>query len=288
MCGVCHPGGGPVEFDRNGNRYDRFAADPTHGIIPGGINSFDGDYFKSKWAESGVIEADCLICHLKGYRFDERSKQIKALNFRWAATIGAGFGNVEGKVVKGEVPKVIYRLSIFQKDGKVKLPLIKETPNENCLFCHRESDWKKRGASYSPSTDVHIRAGLKCIDCHLTGSRAEDPRIKGREEHQIGKGDDPGGFVRNDLDNTMRRCEDCHRKGIFNAPIIKHRGLPPVHLKKIACQTCHIPWRQVKAALVQDASVFNKSPKISPPPKRIWSFYGPDIKPWNYYGYAHT
>jgi len=244
----------------------------------------DGDYYKSKWAESGVMEADCLVCHLKGYDHEARNKQIKGLNFRWAATVGAGFGRVTGAVANGQVPKLTYDLSIFGKDGKVTLPVVKEVPNENCLSCHHGSDWKKRGQSYSHRTDVHIRAGLRCIDCHLTGRHAQDPRIKGREEHQIGKGDDPGNFVRDDLDNTMRCCEDCHEKGILNAPIIKHRGLPPEHLKKIACQTCHIPWRQVKAALVQDASVFNTSPRIAPAPKRLWSFYGPDIKPWNFYG----
>ncbi len=288
MCGVCHPGGGPVEFDRNGNRYDKFAADPKNGITPGGLNGFDGDYFKSKWAESGVLEADCLLCHLKGYNNEARKEQIRALNFRWAATVGAGFGEVTGMVANGEAPQLTYNRSLFGKDGKISLPIIRETPNENCLFCHRESDWKKRGSSYSPRTDVHIRAGLRCVDCHLTARKAEDQRIKGKEEHQIGKGDDPGGFVRDDLDNTMRRCEDCHLKGLMSAPVIKHKGLPPIHLEKLACQTCHIPWRQVKAALVQDASVFNTTPRIAPPPKRIWSFYGPDMKPWNYYGYAFT
>ncbi len=287
MCGVCHPGGGPVEYDRNGNRYDKFAADPKNGIVPGGTNNFDGDYFKSRWAQSGVLEADCLLCHLKDYNYKKRKEQIMAFNYRWAATAGAEFGKIRGKVINGEVPYVIYDVSKFQKDGKVLLSLVKEVPNENCIFCHRESDWKKRGQSYTARTDVHIRAGIRCVDCHPAGRNAVDTRIKGREEHQFGKGDDPGGFVRNDLDNTMRRCEDCHKKGILNAPVIKHPGFPPIHFKKLACQTCHIPWRQVRAALIQDASVFNTSPRIWPPPKRIWSFYGPDMKPWNYYGEAH-
>ncbi|MDZ7831969.1 MAG: cytochrome b/b6 domain-containing protein [Desulfobacterales bacterium] len=286
-CGACHPGGGSAELDRNGNRYDKFAADPENNITSGGQNEFDGDYFKAKWAKSGVIEADCLICHLKDYHNEKRKNQITALNFRWAATAGAGFGEIKGCVSNGEKPKVSYNFSVFQENGQVVLPITREVRNEKCLFCHRESDWKKRGASFNSRTDVHIRAGLRCIDCHVTGRSAKDPRIEGRERHQIGKGDDPGGLVRNDLDNTMRSCEDCHSEGLLNAPVAKHRDLPPVHLEKIACQTCHIPWRQVKAALVEDASVFNTSPRITPPAKRIWSFYGPDIRPWNYYGFLH-
>ncbi len=285
MCSVCHPGGGPAEYDRNGNRYDAFAYDPKNGIVSGGANHLDGDYFKAKWAESGVIEADCLICHLKDYDMKKRNAQVKAFNFRWAATAGAGFGEVEGSVMEGGTPKVAYNPFMFQKDGKVILPVIKEVQNKNCLFCHYGSDWKKRGSSYNYRTDVHIRAGLRCTDCHLTGRYAEDPRIKGKEEHQIGKGDDPGDFVRDDMDNTIRQCEDCHMKGILNAPIPRHNGFPPLHFERISCQTCHIPWRQVKAALVQDASLFNSSHRIVPPAKRIWNFYGPDITPWNYYGF---
>lgn len=286
MCAGCHPGGGSLEYDRTGNRYDRFAKNPKNHIVPGGTNGLDGDYFRSDWAGSGAMEADCLMCHLKDYDNDGRKKQISALNFRWAATAGAGFGRVSGSVAKKETPHVSYNLSWFGPDGKMTLPVMKKPANENCLFCHHEPGWKKRGQSFSKRTDVHMRAGLLCVDCHVTGRDATDPRIYGREEHQIGKGDDPGDFVRDDLDNTMRTCEDCHEKGILNAPIPKHKGFPPAHFEHIACQTCHMPWRQVRGALMQDASVFNTSPRISPPPKRIWSFYGPDMKPWNYYGFA--
>ncbi len=125
------------------------------------------------------------------------------------------------------------------------------------------------------------------MDCHRAGSQAKDKRIAGLEKHEIGKGDDPGGFVRDDLDNTVRQCMDCHSGGIQGAPKAVHKGLPPRHLKKLACQTCHIPYREVKAALIQDATHFNPAPGIFPPPKRIWTFYGPDARPWNYYGELH-
>jgi hypothetical protein len=154
-CGVCHPGGGAAEYDRNGNRYDRFAADPKNGIIPGGENNLDGDYFKARWAESGVLEADCLICHLKDYNNQKRKKQIQSLNFRWAATAGAGFGEVEGSVGQGEKPKVTYDLSVFRKDGKVVLPVIREPLNENCFFATAKPTGRN-GA-------VHIPTGPMCI-----------------------------------------------------------------------------------------------------------------------------
>ncbi|HPC60138.1 MAG TPA: hypothetical protein PKX23_05730, partial [Verrucomicrobiota bacterium] len=47
-CGSCHPGGGPLEFDRHGKRYDVWMRDPASGLTPGGDNGFDGDYYKTR------------------------------------------------------------------------------------------------------------------------------------------------------------------------------------------------------------------------------------------------
>ena len=86
-CGGCHPGGGPAEFDREGKRYDRWMSDPESGSSPGADNDFDGDYYQA-WSETGVLEADCLLCHLPEYDFFQR-KQLSALNFR-SAPVGSG------------------------------------------------------------------------------------------------------------------------------------------------------------------------------------------------------
>jgi len=283
-CGACHPGGGPLEFDRDGLRYDARMRDPVAGLTPGGDNGLDGDYFKARWSETGVLEADCLLCHMPEYDYKKRNDQLADLNFKWAATVGAGFGRVTGKVAGGDKPEVTYNRECFDPDGNVRLHLAPEPRNETCLHCHAKPGWKKRGDAFSPRTDVHLKAGLRCVDCHAAGSKAADPRIRGKELHQFGKGDDPSGFVRKDLDNTVRQCADCHITGYLNAPIAKHAGLPPAHLEKLSCQACHIPWRPVKSAQVQVSDVFNTGPLISPPPKRIWTFYDPFLKYWNHYG----
>ena len=283
-CGNCHPGGGPMEFDREGKRYDRWMADPASGLVSGGDNGFDGDYYKARWSETGVLEADCLLCHMPEYDYKKRNDALADLNFRWAATVGAGFGTFSGKVKAGETPVVTYDRNRFNDDGTVKVHIAPEPRNATCLNCHAKPDWKKRGAAFSPRTDVHIAAGLRCVDCHAAGSKAADPRIRGREEHQFGKGDDPSGWVRNDLDNTVRDCESCHLKGWRNAPRATHEWLPPLHLERIACQTCHIPTRTVKSALVQASDVWNDAPRISPPAKHIWAFYDQDMRFWNHYG----
>jgi hypothetical protein len=283
-CGNCHPGGGPLELDRDGKRYDTWMRDPASRLAAGAENGFDGDYFKSRWSETGVIEADCLLCHSPEYDLKKRNGELGNLNFRWAATAGAGFGMVTGKVSTNEQPTVAYDKTKFDADGNVLLHIAPEPRNETCLNCHFKPDWKKRGAAYSARTDVHMVAGLRCVDCHAAGSKAADPRIRGREIHQFGKGDDPSGWVRNDLDNTVRSCESCHLDGYRNAPRGTHAWLPPLHMEKIACQTCHIPTRAVKSALVQASDVYNPAPRITPPPKHIWTFYDQDMAFWNHYG----
>lgn len=283
-CGACHPGGGPLEYDRDGVRYDARMRDPASGLSPGGDNGLDGDYFKARWSDTGVIEADCLLCHLPKYDYKKRNNQLADLNFKWAATEGAGFGTVSGKVAAGQQPEVTYNRDCFDADGNVKLHLAPEPRNENCLYCHGLPEWKKRGAAFSPRTDVHLKAGLRCVDCHAAGSRAADSRIRGKEVHHFGKGDDPATWVRNDLDNTVRQCADCHLTGYLNAPVAKHEGLPPVHLEKLSCQACHIPQRSVKSGQVQVSDVFNPGPFISPPGKRLWTYYDPFMQYWNFFG----
>jgi hypothetical protein len=283
-CGKCHPGGGPLEFDRDGKRYDELMRDPDSGFSPGGDNRFDGDYFKARWSDTGVIEADCLLCHLPEYSFKKRNDQLSKLNFRWAATEAAGLGQVTGIVASNQVPLVTYDVKNFDADGNVRVRVVTQPRNETCLACHAQPGWKKRGADFRARTDVHLRAGMRCVDCHPAGSKADDPRIRGREVHQIAKGDDPGGRVRDDLDNTVRDCASCHSTGEFGAPVAVHAWLPPLHLEKIACQTCHTPEKLVMPIQVQASDVFNPDPWIDPGGKQLWTFYGVDGDYRNHYG----
>jgi len=283
-CGVCHPGGGALEFDRDGLRYDRVMADPARGYAPGGVNNLDGDYHKALWSESGVMEADCNICHLPEYNNTIRKSQIQSMNFKWAATAGAGFGKVSGSVLNNVEVSLTYNKEIFNPDGTIEPHLVREPRNEVCLWCHAKPGWKKRGANFRSRTDVHLTAGLKCVDCHPAGVSAVSDLIRGKEVHQFGKGDDPGGHIRDDLDNTMRSCTDCHDTGYLGAPLAKHTWLPPVHLDKIACQTCHIPERTVKSVHFVASDVFNPGEKIPTKGKHLWTFYDPDMKYWNHYG----
>ena len=101
-CGWCHPGGGPLEFGRTPDGRADLSRNLTRSEAEG-RNPLDGDFSSratpdglSHFRESGVVEADCLICHLPGYRMEERNAQLAARNYRWAATAGAGTGRGPG------------------------------------------------------------------------------------------------------------------------------------------------------------------------------------------------
>jgi len=226
-CGVCHPGGGSMERDRDGHRYDvRQRTDSELAQL------LDGDYYGARWAESGVVEADCLVCHLPEgyYDYGIRVEQIRKLNYRYAATAAAGFAGVAGSVSEGDTPFVVYNTRLFNADGKVKLPIQRPT-DRSCLHCHDEGFIKTRGVSFQDhyNHDIHSERGIRCIDCH-----------PGDINHNFAKGDSSVLTLRDDLDGTMRSCEQCHLEGFLNAPKMVHRGLPEFHLTKIACTTCHV------------------------------------------------
>lgn len=232
-CGGCHPGGGGLEFDRDGRRYDwRAAADPRL------ADSLDGDYYQSRWAQSGVIEADCFICHLPGYDYKARLRQLSRQNFQWAVIAGTGIGRVNGSVRENRPPGVTYNRRLFNEDGQIVLDLSSDPLSENCVFCHGKADLLKRGFSWNDweNHDVHNMHGIGCICCH-----------RGDLDHNLAKGDENLSTVRDDLDNTMLSCRECHAKGYIGAPLPAHRKIRPNHLEKMSCEACHIP-RLARAA----------------------------------------
>jgi len=53
-CGYCHPGAGPLEYDREGNRYDEYMK--KTGMKSGGDNGFDGDYYKANGLKQVLLK----------------------------------------------------------------------------------------------------------------------------------------------------------------------------------------------------------------------------------------
>ena len=250
-CGACHPGGGGLEFDRDGNRYDETLAD-----TPELSETLDGDYHDSKWDRSGVVEADCLICHLEGYDFGARVEQLTNGNYRWGVVAGSRIGIVDGAVRRDQEPEVLYEKRLFNADGTITLKMSWPPPDENCMYCHGTSDVKKRGFSWNDifNPDIHNQQGISCTACHPAGL-----------DHQIAKGNEPAFTVAPDYEGSNKSCSECHMEGYLGAPVPEHNLIRPSHLKRIRCESCHIPQLNRAAAKGHEATTGSLEFYLRPP-----------------------
>jgi hypothetical protein len=256
-CGACHPGGGGGEYDRGSRLYydeesKKFGYENSEGspLLDGDYTPFSNGnaHYGAPWDQSGVSEADCLICHLKGYQWRERGTTLRGKFFKYGPTVGAGWADIKlsqdesGNSTVDEV-MVDYAKRDVADFENLPLQIVRRPPDENCWSCHATADGKRMGRQWNPEKDVHKAKGLHCISCH-----------PGDKEHNFAKGNTIQETVRNDLNNSMHSCEDCHYRGKDKkAPRYKH-PFSPRHLKLIACQTCHIPFQTAPADLVYDCA----------------------------------
>jgi hypothetical protein len=292
-CGWCHPGGGPLEHGRT----PEGRADLTRTLSEAEGKSgavLDGDFSsrftpdgRSRFRLSGVVEADCLICHLPGYRMEARNEQLSVRNYRWAATAGAGLGQIRGAVFTFAAPEagpddprflagswnlstrpsVAYRWTdrrLFTPEGSLRGALVSRGVGAaNCLQCHAQADAKNTGTINAAPYDVHAKAGLQCTDCHPLAGNSPEERL----QHQIAKGHSPATTVRDDLDGAgMKTCIGCHKEGLYRPP---RTGTPPrapdpeptheerfpkvaFHTAIVTCNGCHVTAQPARGLALLD------------------------------------
>ncbi|HSH69553.1 MAG TPA: hypothetical protein VK997_06525, partial [Deferrisomatales bacterium] len=257
-CGACHPGGAGMEYARD-TATGQASAVRLDAVEASAYTDTDGDFrvavgankaafvaaFPNPFDATGVVEGDCLLCHLSGYNFGARFKQLTYRNYRWASTVAAGLGTVGTQKVytfddttgtgfksgtwvtsPDALPTVDYVTGlgngkVIDSAGEYRLAaanLNGEPASSVCRFCHSGADMKKRAFVWNATEDVHNAAGLECLDCHGMAGDAEN--------HHIGKGHARLGSVRNDLDGTMAHsCAECHSlEGSAADPTTAHAG----------------------------------------------------------------
>ncbi len=256
-----HPGGGPMEPSRPVQE----GRESNSGLTPDR---------HSRFRESGVIEADCLVCHLPGYSLSRRNVQLEARNYRWAATAGAGFGEIRGRIFTGSGgkgnwefsrrPAVAYhwKAGLFTREGKLDGRGVKKSVStEACLQCHGPTMAVHTGTRFRPDNDVHVKAGFSCTDCH--GLAAGVPG--GRTAHHIGRDASQGSPAR----TGMKDCAACHIRGQYRAartgmparapdPRLVHEdkfAKASFHLRLLHCTACHITERAARGGYLYDASL---------------------------------
>lgn len=220
---------------------------------------------------TGKLEINCMSCHNAdpGQNQAEYALQIARENFRWASTAACEFASVTGSTIgipdtydykipevfddpKVVPPTVKYNPNTFDHKNQVFFDIVRQIPAERCYFCHSTIDLDSRTGpeKWQADQDVHLAAGLNCVDCHRNGL-----------EHNITRGYESEASVSANPLAAVSSCSGCHlpkeassvpEAGRFGAPVPKHAGIPPVHFDKLTCTACHSgPWLTKKTHRVK-------------------------------------
>ena len=239
---------------------------------------------------SGKLEINCLSCHDRDPAHDqaEYTAQIAKQSFRWAATASAPFAIVSGSAKEMDdtfdylmsdavtdekkkplIPTVTYQPSAFDHKNQVVFNVSGKVPADRCYFCHSDINVNQAGnEKWQADEDVHLTAGLTCVDCHREG--LEHNTIRGYE-----------GEVNTNVMAAKTSCKGCHlgdesgrrpEGGRLGAPVPTHKGIPTVHFERLACTACHSgPWPDAVTYRVKTSQAHglgtrtvNKSPAALP------------------------
>ena len=206
---------------------------------------------------SGKLEVNCMSCHDADPAHDqaEYALQIARQNFRWAAAATCSFASVSGSAksmpdtydplmpevlddTKLVPPTIRYGENAFDYKKRVFFNIVREVPNQRCYFCHSNKDLGQTEMEmWSTDEDVHLAAGLTCVDCHRNGL-----------DHNITRGYEGEASVSTNLLAAASSCKSCHlgeeassspTVGRLGAPEPEHWGIPPAHFDKLTCTACH-------------------------------------------------
>ncbi len=228
--------------------------------------------FDARWEVSGEIEVNCLACHDAEHAHDQSkySAQISKENFHWASAATTAFATVSGAArdmsesydylapqppndAKLVEPGISYDKNRFDAAGKIVLDITRDVPNERCYFCHSNVDINEaKSEKWMNDQDVHIAAGLSCVDCHRHGL-----------DHNITRGYKGEKKASDNPMAVVSSCKGCHipnknapapRSGRFAAPEPQHAGIPLVHFKELSCTACHSgPWPEQTTFMTKTA-----------------------------------
>ncbi|SHI76686.1 hypothetical protein SAMN02745165_00805 [Malonomonas rubra DSM 5091] len=216
------------------------------------IYDVDGDSDKSEvqyidYANTGVLEVDCFVCHLKDYNYAARKAALRKGKLDASRSIAAGIASDNGlQWPDGGSAPAGYGTTVIYGDNLVGLDFINETGpvlsqaffdqrlnrtplTNNCALCHFNEfavDWKKRGDNWQGDFRHTFHTNFGCLGCHQRSDgvsldgwdmqiSANYPKMgEGTMGHDPAKGDVPFSEVFNASDDAaFKDCESCHLRG---------------------------------------------------------------------------
>jgi hypothetical protein len=285
----------PKQFGLTARHFTEIFGRQTPGGGAGELTTSDPNEIMRQYI-SGKLDINCLACHNADPRQDQGGPsgyavQISRGNFRWAAAASSGLALVKGSAndmdemydpfdpfsvqtaasgVK-KPPTITYRKGVFDRQNQVFFDIVREVPAKRCYFCHSNLYiGSEETEKWACDQDVHLKAGLTCVDCHREGI-----------EHNTIRGYPGEAKTSTNKLAAASSCEGCHLgkgssskpgAGRLGSPVPEHRGLPPVHFEKLACTACHCgPWPTTEPYVTKTSMAHrlgtpnvNKSPKMLP------------------------
>ena len=240
---------------------------------------------------TGKMEIDCLLCHESTghYNHETRFKAVTFQNLKWAPSIGAGLGTFGGfknakaiadalrpdRPAPTNLPAIKYDRAKFDADNNVVFQVTRRPSPNACYYCHT-SESQLGDARWHSDGDVHIRAGMVCIDCHRNGVdhavvRGYEGEVKDRpitadmielrmkllhRDNASLSDEDAKKLADRQLKDELGlvetlSCRGCHYGtkqanqtiaqlgGRLGSPHPIHKGMPTIHFEKLACTACH-------------------------------------------------
>jgi hypothetical protein len=204
----------------------------TYDVDDDGIQN---EVLNNNWARTGVLEMDCLLCHLEGYDYDARTAMLRDAKFDASRSVGAGIAapNTVPFETDGYGTDVLYNdmvddngSGVLELTDTVLLNIKGAPPSKNCAFCHANFpgvDWKKRGDSWrNERTDAHYV--LQCMGCHEAKVGSVIGTSGDASSPDLGQCDPAKGVARysglqNAKDASIKTCEDCHLRAGYDSTL---------------------------------------------------------------------
>jgi len=267
-CGACHS----YATIRKGNHFQGDSSGGMGAYLSPALPTVMHQDSRSRFQKDSAGGADCLVCHMVGYRLDRRNGLIRTGWESLAPTAGADLGDIQRDIKpsqKDEIgnssrrPVVVYRWGnpVFTREGKLSGSIIRPTVSSaNCLQCHGDDQAFHTATLYKAEYDVHARAGLRCTDCHGLATGVAG----GRLAHRIGR----GGPGKSPETTGMKTCASCHLEGFYRSrrpgmpewapnPLVVHAAKFPkasFHFRLLSCTACHSTGQPAKGVYLLDAS----------------------------------
>lgn len=253
-CEGCHSGGGWMERDRNGRRYDE--------VDPESVAHLDGDYFyrttdengeeiitQWDWQQSGVVENDCMVCHVKFSAMKTHDPDLPADEdpydlsddlrrhalideglFRWANTATLEFLNLnmngDGSL-RDDTQLVRFERDDLDGDGVIGVEELVRNEDGTPVIAWNEAAFDADRKAVIPM--VRYPDNDACMECHRTSNSrrgfygfGEDAAATYDEEGMLEedyKDDVHYGRTWTEANGESRpieNCNTCHARNYFD------------------------------------------------------------------------